>query len=849
MKDSKLFLIDAHALCYRSYYAIKGLTNSKGQPTNAVYGFLNTLRKILREYQPEYLAVCFDVKGKVNRQEKFADYKIQRPSMPDDLISQIGIIKEVVKAYRLPVFELEGFEADDVIATIAQRFAKNNCEVVIVSDDKDMLQLLNPKIKAFSSRKDRIFGSVDVKELIGVEAEFIPDFIGLAGDAVDNIPGVKGIGQVTATKLIEEFGHLEDIYKHLDDIKSQVTQDKLRDQKEMAFLSKELAVLHRDLPLEIKLDDMKVQPPDEQKLLAIFNELEFKKLALELSGQTAATQVSTVELQEFTSKSQIKQLIDDILKKKSFAFGLEKAGRILISLGGKEVYAVALNEIKTILEDPAVVKVTYDLKEDLKILARGHLDAKGKMFDVVIAGYLLSPGQTLYDFNALAWQHLKMNITEESPTADKVAAAMQLYLIVRRELENKDLLKLFEEIEIPLAQVLAEMEMSGVCLDEELLKKLSVKGDRKIEELLEKIYELAGEEFNLNSPKQLSVILFEKLKLPAVKKTKTGYSTDEGVLNKLANSHPLVAYILEYRQIAKLKSTYIDALPKLVNPETKRVHASFNQAGAETGRLSSQNPNLQNIPIRTELGRQIRKAFVPSKKDNFILAADYSQIELRILAHLSGDKELKRAFETNEDIHNYTAALIFEVKEKDVTPLMRNTAKRVNFGIVYGMSAFGLSKDLAISASEAQDFIDRYFLRYSSVKGFMDGQIRKCEKEGFVTTILNRRRYIPEINNSNMGIRQFAQRQAINTPVQGSAADLIKLAMINIAKAIKDANLSSRMIITVHDELVFDLVAKEEKTLVKLIRERMENTLPLSVPVKVTLKKGKNWLETVEVIK
>lgn len=858
MPGTKLFLIDAHALCYRSYYAIKGLINSKGQATNAVYGFVNTLRKILRDYQPEYAAVCFDMKGKTRREEKFVEYKIQRQAMPDDLVTQIKVIRQVIQAYNLPVFEMEGFEADDVIATIAQKFAKD-LDVVIVSDDKDMYQLVNDKIKTFSPRQDKVVHHGDVKGLIGVAPEFVTDFIALAGDAVDNIPGVKGIGQVTATKLIEEFGHLEDIYRNIEKIKAAAVKSKLVEQKEMAFLSKELAVLDRNLPLDLSLNAMKVQPPDEQKLLELFIELEFKRLAAEISPQSVAV-ASEVSIQELKSKAQITKLVEGILQNKSFAFlleGLDDAegsvfpnpGRMVIALNG-QIYAVSLAEtrtIKTLFENPAVTKITCDIKEAIKNLKKSGNELKGPVFDVLLAGYLLSPVQAAADLNALSWQYLKVTLPEESSTAQKVAATAQLYPILEKALTANDLNKLFTDIEIPLAYVLAEMETTGVCLDQELLKKLSAEGEIKIAALLKQIYGMAGEEFNLNSPKQLSEILFVKLKLPVIKKTKTGFSTDEGVLNRLVNDHPIVAQILEYRQIAKLKSTYLDALPKLVSPQTHRLHASFNQSGAETGRLSSQNPNLQNIPIRTELGRQIRKAFIPSGKDNVIMAADYSQIELRILAHLSGDQELKRAFETGEDIHNYTAALIFDVSEKDVTPHMRNTAKRVNFGIIYGMSAFGLSKDLAISAGEAQEFIDKYFLRYGSVKEFMNEQIRKCEKDGYVTTLLNRRRYIPDIKNANMAIRQFAQRQAINTPVQGSAADLIKLAMITIADAIKEEKLFSRMIITVHDELVFDVPSVEVEKLGKLVRERMEHTLPLSVPVKVTLKKGKNWLEMQEI--
>lgn len=856
MPASRLFLIDAHALCYRSFFAIKSLTTSYGQPTNAVYGFINTLRKILRDHKPEYMAVCFDVGKKTRRQEKYAEYKIHRPSMPDDLVSQIPLIKEVVGAYHLPIFELEGFEADDVIATIATRFPKKDLEIVIVSGDKDMLQLVNDQVKVFSIKKDSILDYKEAAELFGIAPERITDFLSLAGDSTDNIPGVKGIGEVTARELIKEFGTLENILKKADHIKSQKVKEKLMEQKDQAIFSKELATLDSNVPIKFDLNMLKVSEPDNNRLLEIFKKLEFRRLSEEISG--ASAQAVTASLEKVSKKEEIRELCAKIQEKGSFAFFLDFKdeaedmlfGGMAVSIGTDQVYYIPtanIPDLRPVLEGADIVKVTHNAKEGMKEFYRKDIALKGKIFDVMLAGYLLSPSQAGFDIESLSWTYLKASIAPTSGIEAKAKCVFDLYRILEKELKEKSLLKLFEEVEIPLSYVLCKMEGEGVNIDEALLSKLSKECQKKIEDLVSELYKLAGMEFNLNSPKQLSHVLFEKLKLPVIKKTKTGLSTDEGVLMRLAESHPIPALILDYRQLSKLKSTYIDALPKLINPKTKRLHASFNQTGTETGRLSSNNPNLQNIPIRTELGREIRKAFVARSKEYLIISADYSQIELRILAHLSGDKNLIKAFKNGQDIHTFTAALIFDVKEDQVTAEMRNSAKRVNFGIIYGISAFGLSKDLDISQEEAKEFIDKYFDRYPSVKEFMDNEIKKAGKNGFVLTLLNRRRYLPDIKSSNMSIRQMAERQAINTPVQGSAADLIKLAMINIQEELEKNSFKSKMIITVHDELVFDVFDKEKDDMVKLIRDRMENPLSLSVPIKATIKAGKNWRDLTEI--
>ncbi|OGX08116.1 MAG: DNA polymerase I [Omnitrophica WOR_2 bacterium GWA2_47_8] len=856
MSSAKLFLIDAHALCYRSYYAIKGLSTSKGQATNAVYGFIGTLRKIIKDFNPEYIAVCFDVGKKTHRQVKFAEYKIQRPVMPNDLISQIPIIKEVIAAYNLATFELEGFEADDVIATLAHDLPGKDLDVVIVSDDKDMLQLINDHVKVYSIRQEKILGYEEAKERLGIEPKYIKDLIGLAGDPVDNIPGVFGIGEVTAKNLINKFGTLENILKNIDKVEPVKVREKIIENKKMAILSKELSQLDMNVPIEFNLEQLKVKGPDQNRLWNLFQELEFRKFAQELSG--ADTQAEKLEIKYLKAEKDVASLIAGIKKEGYFSFLMEtpEEGELIqefkmgIALEGETIYELGegkFSALKDVFEDKQIVKVTHDVKNAMKALGETQLAVKGRIFDVMLAGYLLAPSQGAYDLDTLAWNYLKSSIPAEQKLAGGVSAISKMFNKLLAELKKKSLLKLFEEVEIPLAYVLYRLETNGLKLDTALLKKLSKECEGKLKELETKIFKMAGCNLNINSPKQLSQVLFEKLKLPVVKKTKTGFSTDEGVLTKLAVQHPLPALILDFRQYMKLKSTYIDALPQLIDPKTGRLHGIINQTGTETGRLSSNNPNLQNIPIRTDLGRQVRRAFIATGKDHVLIAADYSQIELRILAHFSKDKTLMEAFENDHDIHRYTASLIYEVDEKDVTYKMRDSAKRINFGINYGMSAFGLSKDLNISVQEAQDFIDKYFLRYPGVKKFMDETIKSCEKEGYVTTLLQRRRYIPEIHSDNINIRQFAQRQAINTPIQGSAADLIKLAMINIQRELEKGKFTLKMILTIHDELVFDVPKAEEKRAIDFIREQMESPLKLSVPIKVTVKVGVNWLEMEEI--
>ncbi|MBF0483721.1 MAG: DNA polymerase I [Candidatus Omnitrophica bacterium] len=855
--QKKVYLIDGHALCYRSFYAIAELATSSGQATNAVFGFVNILNKILKDFKPEYMAICFDSKKKTLRKELFADYKIQRPPMPEKLIEQIPVIKKVVAAFNIPSFELAGFEADDIIATLAKEASQQNVETVIVSDDKDMFQLVDDKVKVFSPRREVMFSREEVKEKMGIYPEAIADYIGFAGDSSDNIPGVNGVGKVTAVNLLTQFGSLDGVYSSITEVKSDKLREKLLAQKDMAELSRKLAVLNTEVPFHFDMSNMKVEPPNKSELYSIFKELEFKKFAesFAVGEDENSNPASKMQIIDLAGKSEIQSLIVKVkaagkvvllLSSSEEGSDVSYVKNLFISIGGEKVFNIPVERfglLADMLEDESVIKIFFDIKKFHRLCFANNFKMKGECFDVLLAAYLLSPTQSVQAIDQLAARYLKRSLDGENIFASMAQAIFELYALLKSELDQHSLLQLFNAIELPLAEVLADMEKEGICIDVGFLNNFSVECEKNIDVLQKKLYELAGEEFNLNSPKQLSRILFEKLKLPAGKKTKTGLSTDEEVLQKLSKDNEFPALILEYRQIAKLKSTYIDALPKLVNNTTGRVHGEFFQTGAETGRFSSRNPNLQNIPIRTEMGREIRKAFIPSDKDRILVAADYSQIELRILAHLSQDDELIRSFKAGLDIHQRTAALMFGVEQDSVTREMRYAAKRVNFGIVYGMSAYGLARDLNVTNKEAQEFIERYFATYPKVKEYMDKTIKECEEKGYVLTLLNRRRYIPEIHNDNNSMRQFAQRQAINTPVQGSAADLIKMAMVQIYQELNARGLESKMIITVHDELVFDVVKSEKEEVEKLVKKLMENPLKLSVPIVVTVKSGKNWAE------
>ena len=834
-------MIDATAFCYRAFYALSGLSTASGQPTNAVYGFLNILNKILKEQKPDYLVCCFDVSRDTFRLAKFAQYKMQRPPMPDGLSSQIPIIKEILGAYGISIFEKKGFEADDIIAELARKGAAKKLRVIIVSSDKDILQLVNSRVSVFNPYKDNglLYDERKVEEVFGVGPELTADVIALMGDDADNIPGVPGIGEKTAVKLISEFGSLDKLLKNAANVNPEKIKDAILGNIERIKLNKELISLNEKVGVELNLKDIKFVEPDYKQLCSIFKRLEFKSLLKELPN--VDDEAPEIKLDNL-SQEELKTLLKG---KGELALYGENKDDLFFSMEGKMFGACSVGVgLADLISDSRIRKTGFDLKKLKVSLFRQGLILNGLDFDVMVAAYLLNPSRSSYALSDLALENLGEFVRNQSyEPKNALKLVVKLRPVLEEALEKKELLKLFSELEMPLVAVLAQMEQEGIKLDLKLLKDLSSDIEKRLIKLIADIYQSSGTQFNINSPKQLGQVLFEKLKLPVIKKTKTGPSTDEEVLRRLSQEHALPALLLKYRQLTKLKNTYVDALPKLVNPETGKVHTSFNQTGTETGRLSSSNPNLQNIPVKTDIGSKIRQAIIASGADNCLLSCDYSQIELRVLAHLCGDKTLIRAFHNNEDVHRLTASLIYNISESEVSGNMREVAKRVNFGIVYGQSAYGLSKDLGIPVIQAQDFIDAYFLRYPKVREFITAQIDKARNEGFVTTLMGRRRYISEINSKNMGIRQFAERQAVNTPIQGTASDLIKLAMVNISEEIKKRNLKSKMILQIHDELVFDLPVEELDLLSGLVKERMEQVKKLDVPIKIDMKKGKNWLD------
>jgi len=885
MPKRRLFLIDGNSFCYRAYYAIRSLSNSKGQPTNAVYGFVTMLNKIVKENKPDMLALAFDLKGPTFRHKKYEEYKIHRKPMPDDLVSQIPYIKEVVAAYNIPIYEVQGYEADDVLATLAKKAEEHDIETFIVTGDKDALQLVGSHIKVYSPHKEGfVYDAKRVKETYGVEPEHMIDIMSLMGDATDNIPGVKGIGEKTAVELIGEFGSLDNLLKNIDKIKSESRKKMLKDNIEMARLSRELAILDTDVPMKIDFKELELKEPDQPRLMELFKELEFKSLLKDVTPRDKLD--STYELVD--SDKKFADLVSKLKELKEFAFDFETTSEdpmlaepVGVSfswkigeahycpmnkyLGRKEV----LKALKGVFEDDKIKKIGQNIKYEYVVLANHGIELKGIVFDTMVASYLLNPSKLNHNLEDISLEYLnhklttpieellgkgKHAITMDKVDVDKVCqyccedsdVTLRLKKILEKELSSKGLDSLFYDVEIPLIEVLAIMETNGVAIDKDYLGDLSKEMEGKLDRLTKHIYKIAGEEFNINSPKQLSKILFEKLKLPVVKKTKTGISTNEEVLLKLAPAHELPQSLLEYRELAKLKSTYVDSLPELINPKTGKVHTSFNQTVTATGRLSSSEPNLQNIPIKTEEGRKIRRAFIASSKGSLLLSADYSQIELRILAHLSGDRVLIAAFREGRDIHAFTASLVFGIEEKDVTSDMRNMAKTVNFGIVYGMSPYGLSQSLKIDVDKAKNFIDAYFERYPDVRKYLEGLVAEAREKGFVTTLLGRRRYIPEINSADMRMRQFAERTALNTPIQGSAADVIKVAMIAINDRLLKNKSGAKMTLQVHDELVFDVPGEELHDVCKIVKDGMEKIIKLEVPVEAHVEAGKNWLEMEE---
>ena len=890
-KRKTLYLIDGSSYIFRAFFGVRQqLSTSKGFPTNALYGFINMLQKVIREEKPDYLVVAFDSPGKTFRHKIFPNYKANRDAPPEELSRQFPYFEPLVKAYGLSSIRRPGFEADDIIGTLAIKGKQKGLEIVIVSGDKDMMQLISPHIYMLDTMKNKKFMDKEVVEKFGVQADKVVEVMGLMGDSSDHIPGVTGVGPKTAAELIRKFDSIEALYKRIDEVEKKNVKEKLERDKDNAFMSRELVSIDTEMDLEFNSDLMKLGKIDSAKLKKMFEEFEFVSFLEGMQDGTAnALKIDRSEYKTILTEKSFNGLMESLAKKKTFAFDVETTSKrpvwarvVGISfsfndgnafylplahryLGVPEQleFKVVCEKLKPILEDKSIKKCGHNIKYDLIVMSNEGIALDGVDFDTMIASYLLNPSNRGHGLDALTMEyfgHKNLTYKEMTGTGSKEIGfdEVEVYRATEYAAEDSDMtwrlkgklqpqlkdstLKLYNEIELPLLEVLAEIELNGIYVDRKHLKELSSKIDKQLLHLEEDIYVLADEEFNINSPKQLSVILFEKLKLPVVKKTKTGYSTDVSVLEQLAVEHKLPEQVLSYRQLAKLKSTYVDALPGEIFKNTGRVHTSFNQTVAATGRLSSSNPNLQNIPIRSDMGKEIRKAFT-AEGDNMLLSADYSQIELRILAHLSKDKALKNAFDKGEDVHARTAADIFGSSLDQVDENSRRMAKAVNFGIIYGLSAFGLSRQLKISRKDAQDFIGQYFSLYSNVKDFMDNTIAEARECGYTLTMFNRRRYLPDLKSDNRQVRESAERTAINSPIQGSAADLIKVAMIRLSKNLKKIKLNSKMILQVHDELLFECPVQEKKEIESLVRKEMEGACSLSVPLVVDIGWGKNWNE------
>ena len=862
MSRKKLYLIDGNSYIYRAYFAIPYLSNSKGLPTNAIYGFTNMLMKVIKEESPDYLAIAFDSKGPTRRHIEYEDYKAHRPAMPDPLTRQIPYIHRMVEAFNIPVLIMEGVEADDIIGTIARKAEKDGMEVIIITGDKDIFQIISPHIRIYDTLKNKYFGIDDVKERFGTEPERVVEVMGLMGDSSDNIPGVPGIGEKTAKALIEEYGTIENLLANADKITKPKLKENLKANAELARLSRSLATIQTDIPIETEYKELSISEPDNEKLFPLLKELEFTAMLKMAAPEVSVKEHLTLEPDRAVEKLRgegeiaMKLISDDLdpMKGKIDGIALARKGEAFYITDGRGGVTPPL--LKPLLEGNAL-KIGHDLKKEMILLKRAGIELAEPLFDTMVASYLINPVRSEHTLEGVALEFLGKNVTEqgsgvrgqgsdEKSRIDSACHAAEAIFELREalseRLRDEGLEDLFYKVEMPLVRVLADIETNGVKVNREFLSSMSGEVDRDLQALMSKIYSLAGQEFNINSPKQLSEVLFEKLKLPVIKKTKTGFSTDVEVLQQLSAVHELPAEILTYRTLTKLKSTYIDSLPSMINPDTGRVHTSLNQTVTATGRLSSSEPNLQNIPIRTELGKRIREAFI-AEPGNLIISADYSQIELRVMAHMSEDPILIDSFKRGEDIHSRTAAEVFGIMPGLVTSEMRRMAKVVNFGIIYGMSPFGLSKDLGISQRDAKRYIDAYFEHYKGVSDFIDKTLQEAKGNGYVRTLLGRKRPIPELSSKEAAVRQFGERTAVNTPIQGTAADIIKLAMVNIFNRIRKDNLKSLMTLQVHDELVFEVPENELETMKKLVREEMEGVMEMNVPLRVDIGVGKNWCE------
>jgi DNA polymerase I len=903
MSKEKLVVIDGHALIHRAYHAIPPLTTKDGQVVNAVYGFAVILLNVIRDLKPKYIAVAFDLPGKTKRHDDYAEYKATRKAAPDDLKSQIGLVRNLVETFNIPVLDKPGYEADDVIGTIVKNSPKE-VENYIVTGDLDELQLVDQRTKVYTMKRGFsdivIYDETKVVERYQLTPDQFVDYKALRGDPSDNIPGVAGIGEKTATDLIKEFGSLENVYKNLDDIKPAIAK-KLSENKDMAYLSQKLATIKTDLSLDFDLEKCVFLDFDQEKVLGLFQELGFKSLVSKIPEGNHVSKIAPsnkhlkkVNYQLVQTEKDLKEIVSKFKKSKAFAIDTETNSRdqieaklVGISLSnnpekayyipirhtvGSQIKIIEIIEIlRPLLEDKEILKIGHNIKYDYVVLLKEGLKMSGPFFDTMIAAFLTDPNLRAQKLSALAFAELGLKMTEitdyigsgknqltfdQVPIKDALIYAAEdadityrLYQFLTKELQKKDLLKLAEEIEFPLIPILGKMELSGIKVDQDSLRSLSKKTKEKLKTLEAEIYKIAGEEFNIASPSQLQTIIFDKLKIHQkmkdpkdLKKLKNGgFSTAASELEKLRGTHPVVKKIFEFRELSKLLNTYIDVLPNLVKKD-KRIHTSYNQAIAQTGRLSSSDPNLQNIPTRTTEGKKIKASFV-ADSGTLLLSADYSQIELRVIAHIANDQNMIEVFKSNRDIHTETAAGLYEVTEKKVTPEMRRAAKIVNFGIIYGVSAHGLHQQVGVSREEGQRLIDKYFSLHPNVRSYSDKMIAQAKELGYVETIFGRRRWLPEINSKNFIVRGAAERMAINMPIQGTAADLMKLAMIDIAGQLPALSPASKLLLQVHDELILEVPEKDIEKVANFVKEKMNNVAHLSVPIETEVHWGKNWGE------
>jgi DNA polymerase-1 len=889
MTKDKLMIIDGSSLLYRAFYALPLLTTKDGIYTNGAYGFLTMLYNLQDQYQPDYICVAFDKSGPTFRHKEYEEYKGTRQETPSELAGQFSIIRDILKSMNIVTLEMSEYEADDIAGTLARQGEEKGLEVILVTGDKDYLQLATEKSKVLLTRKGisdmEEFDRETILEEYGLEPKQLIDVKGLMGDKSDNIPGVPGIGEKTGLKLIKEFGSIEEVYKNLDKVSGKKLKENLIENENIAYLSRKLGEIITNIPLDLGIEDLKVKDANWEELLPLFEKLEFKSF-INRAPDKYRNKEDEIEINyeyKIVSAEEIEEVAKSLSQEKKLAFkflidGSNIIEDEIISLGIKpqtgSTYYIDLSNMgerfiqlfKPIFENPQIEKIGHSLKKDMAILFRYGIQIQNYGFDSMIAQYLIDPSQSDYSINKLSEEYLGAYGTDEEMLLGKgkgkktfsqlseedMASHLSFTLETVFALEGKmiekireyDMEDLYYNVELPLTEVLSSMEYLGFKVDEDQLKMLGEQFDAEIKSLTEEIHQLGGGEFNINSPKQIGEILFDRLNLPVIKKTKTGYSTSVEVLEKLKDKHPIIEKILRYRQIVKLKSTYIDGLTALINRKTGRIHSSFNQTITSTGRISSTEPNLQNIPIRTEDGRRIRKAFVAEKPDYTLVDADYSQIELRVLAHISQDEKMMEAFIKDQDIHTKTASEVFHLPMEEVTPSIRNNAKAVNFGIVYGISDYGLSQDLNITRKEAKDFIDKYLDNYTGVRQFMEDIVVEGKEKGYVETLLHRRRYIPELKSKNFNVRSFGERIAMNTPIQGSAADIIKVAMVKVYKALREKGLKSRLILQVHDELIIETHMDELDEVKTILKEIMEGSISLSIPLRVDIEIGDSWYET-----